>query len=504
MVKSVIRVDKIIFTSYITLMKILLSVKPDKFSFKNPLVLAMFEGEVNTSNFDLVADFLKLNPSFGKFADTQWLCIKGQNILLVGAGKKDKFDYAKLQNWAGIGVRFFLEKADEIEILVPPSELETHTITEAVSLGVEIAGHDIQVYKTEKKPVKLKSIQLLVEKNDRGFSEGLKKGLVLAEYINLARRLGDMPSNEMTPSYFLSVAKKVAKEQKLKITIIDKLKAKRLGMGGFAAIAQGSVQPSFLIALEYKGDVKSKDKWGIVGKGVTFDSGGISIKPSSGMHEMKYDMSGAGAVLAAMGVIAKLKPKVNAVGIMAVTENMPGSSAVKPGDIIKTYSGKTAEILNTDAEGRVILADAISFAQKDFKANILVDVATLTGAMIISLGDDIAGVFSNNPVLADQIIRLGKAVGEKFWQMPMDEEYDELIKSDFADFTNTGHGSSMPGAAGSITGAKFIERVIEKNHAWVHVDIAGTAWDMKPKAFRSVGATGFAVKTLVELLTSNK
>lgn len=252
-------------------------------------------------------------------------------------------------------------------------------------------------------------------------------------------------------------------------------------MNAFCGVAQGSDEPSYMIAIEYTGNIRTKEKWGLVGKGITFDTGGLSIKPESSMVEMKYDMLGAATTLAAIQILSKLKAKTNVVAIMAVTENLVNGKAQKPGDIVKTYSGKTAEIINTDAEGRLVVIDGLTYAQKDFKANKLIDLATLTGAMIVALGDFITGVFSNNEEFQNQLIDAGKQVGERHWPFPMDEEFNEMIKGEFGDLTNLGHGGSMGSrTAGSIAGAKFIEAGVENNNPWIHLDIAGTGWDMKP------------------------
>lgn len=484
-------------------MKIQLVTKPQTESQKDIfLALPVFEGEKLALNDSSVEEFLKDNPKFGKEYEAQ-LIYSDRKIVLVGAGKREKFDFCKAQNWSGTAARSLLTKHREMA-LVPPSvdNIPAEKIIEAVSVGVELAAHDPgREYKSEKEPLRLNSVQLLVDKATKEHKDGLTFGMILSEAINLVRRLGDMPSNDMTPNDFLNIAKKVAKENKLKIAILDEKMAKKKGLGAFVAVAKGSDEPSYLITLEFRGDIRSKEKWGLVGKGVTFDSGGISIKPASSMHEMKYDMCGAATVLGVMQAVAKLGLKVNVAGVCVVTENLPSGKALKPGDIIKTYSGKSAEVLNTDAEGRLLLADGVSFAQKDLKCTKIVDIATLTGAIIISLGNYITGVFGNNPRFTQDIISAGAQVGEKFWELPMDEEYDEMIKSDFADMANIGHGGSMPGAAGSITGAKFIQKAIENDVPWAHLDIAGTAWDLKPKPYKGVGATGVGVKTLVELIS---
>lgn len=473
-----------------------------------PITLFMphFEEEPSSSNNKLIGKFLKDNPKFGKLFEMETFYGEEGQTILLGAGKREKFDFQKLQNWAGTAVKSSLKKYPEITLDLSRVEgFSDSNLIGAVVLGSQIATFDSSVmFKTEKEPVRLTEVKIVLDKVSNVHKSTLAQAQIVAEKINLVRELGDLPSNIMTPTYFLNTAKKLATANKLKITVIDEAQAKKKGMGAFVGVAQGSEEPSYIIALEYSGNPRQKDVWGIIGKGITFDSGGISLKPSGNMHEMKYDMMGAATVLATTVLASQLKLKVNVVGVMAVTENLPGGKAQRPGDIVKTYNGKTAEILNTDAEGRLVLSDAITLAQRDFKANKLIDLATLTGAMIISLGDFITGVFDNNHEFAHELIGAGGRVGEKFWEMPMDEEFDEMIKSDIADITNIGHGGSMPGAAGSITGAKFLAEFVEDNHPWVHLDIAGTAWDLKSKPYRGPGATGFALKTLIELLSQNQ
>lgn len=474
------------------------------------LILPVFEGEQTNYPYPLINEFLKENPKFGKNLEGQIIYTKERKIQLLGLGKKEEITFERLQNWVGTAVKSLGQKAKTISLLLPTIEtLSLKELGSAVAIGSEIAAYDpAKEYKSEYEPVRLTTVEVIVEKADRGYQDGLKLGMVIAEGINLARRLGDMPSNQMTPTYFLNTAKKIARDNRLKITVLDEKMAKKMGMGAFTGVAQGSEEPSYMIALEYehrslrsrsdKGDIRSKDKWGLVGKGITFDSGGISIKPSNNMHEMKYDMSGAASILGSMQVISKLGLKINVVGIMAVTENLPGGRAQRPGDIVKSYCGKIVEVMNTDAEGRLVLIDAVAYAQKDFKANKIIDLATLTGAIIVALGYNITGVFGNDKDFTRQVIDSGEAVGEKMWEMPMHAEFNEMIKSEFADIMNIGN---VPSAAGSVMGAKFIEAGIEKGTPWVHLDIAGTAWDTSKKPFRALGATGVGIKTIVQLLT---
>ncbi len=470
------------------------------------LVLPVFEGEKQVFEFQSANDFLKLEPKFGKPYIAQLLLEKGQRIVLLGAGKREKFNFAVLQNWTGTAVNMFSRKTKQISVVVGKVDsLTPDQMGEAIVIGAEIATHDpAKEYKSEHEPITLATLEVVVDRADRGLQDGIKKGQIIAEGMNLVRRLGDMPANDMTPTYLLDEAKRIAKENKLKITVLNEVQAKRKGMGAFCGVAQGSDEPSYMIALEYTGNIRTKEKWGIVGKGITFDTGGLSLKPSASMGEMKYDMCGAVTALASILVLSKLRAKANVVAVMAVTENLINGRAQRPGDIVKTYSGKSAEVLDTDAEGRLVLIDAVSYAQKDFKANKLIDLATLTGAVIVTLGDTISGSFSNNPEFENQLIEAGKAVGEKHWPLPMDDdEYGELIKSEYADIANLSTSGSMGHrTAMSIAGAKFIEAAVEDNNPWIHLDIAGVAWDMKPRPYRGIGATGVEVKTLVQLINS--
>lgn len=481
-------------------MKIQLTTKPLS-EVKDYLVIPVFEAQGSDFKNKDIQEFLKENPKFGKLYESYLFFSTDHKTLLVGLGKKDQLDFGRLQNYAGVAVRNLNTKTKVVALVIPKIDnLRAEAIGEAVAIGVEMASQDITTeYKSEAEAPKLTQVEILVERAERGYQDGLKKGLVIAEGINLSRRLGDMPPNEMTPTYFLNAAKKLAKDYKLKLTVLDEKQAKRKGMGAFVGVAQGSDEPSFMIALEYAGDIRSKEKWGFAGKGITFDTGGISIKPDNGMWEMKYDMCGAAAVMSTMLVIAKLGLKINACGVMAVTENLPSGRAQRPGDIVKTYSGKTAEIHSTDAEGRLVLVDVLSFIQKDLKATKLVDLATLTGAALVALGHTYTAAMGNNSEFMQRVIEAGKRVGEKMWELPMDEEYNELIKAPFADILNIG---TEPRSAGTIVGAKFLEAVIEDNRPWVHLDIAGTAWTTKPMPYASQGATGVGIKTLISLVCS--
>jgi leucyl aminopeptidase len=485
-------------------MKINLKNLPKEFAKITFLVLPVISDNHQNHGLPIVKDYLTDNPDFGKLFDSQLLYSKNQQILLLGIGAESKIDYQTIQNWAGAVAKQLSSKSKNATVLLPViAHIAPEIVVEATVLGLELFSHDPSFgYKSDYKLPKLKEVDLCLSAIANPEKSAFNKAEVLAESMNLVKQLGDSPANHMTPTVFLKYAKQVAAANRLKLTVLNEKQAKKKGMGAFVGVAQGSDEPSYMIAIEYWGDPKTKQKTALVGKGITFDTGGISIKPASNMHEMKYDMCGAATVLGTLDCLAKLKIKANVVAVMAVTENLLSGKAQRPGDVVMTYSGKTAEILNTDAEGRLVLVDALTWAQRDFQASKLIDLATLTGAMIVALGDHITGVFGNNPEFTQKLIQSGAEVGEKYWELPLGEEFDDMVKSDIADLTNIGHGGSMPGAAGSITAAKFIEAVIEKERPWIHLDIAGTAWDMKPRAYRPAGATGVGVKTLLKLISN--
>ncbi len=326
----------------------------------------------------------------------------------------------------------------------------------------------------------------------QSLEQGCEKGKVVAEATNLARDLVNEPANYMTPTDMAKVAEELAKTYGLGLTILDRGQMESEGMGALLGVARGSRQPPKLIVLSYKGDETSSETLGFVGKGITFDSGGISIKPSEGMAEMKGDMAGGAAVMAALSAIAQLKPKINVTAVVPATENLPGGDAVKPGDILKAMNGKTIEVVSTDAEGRLILADALAYAVKQ-DLSPLVDVATLTGACHIALGDICSGIFGNTQELVDKVVKAGAEAGERLWQMPMYEEYKEQNKSEVADIKNSGGRYG-----GAITAAQFLAEFVG-DAPWVHIDIAGTFNSDKERGYLLKGATGVGVRTLVNL-----
>ena len=307
--------------------------------------------------------------------------------------------------------------------------------------------------------------------------------------MSFAKDLGNLPGNVCTPTYLATQAVALGKRYKLKVKVLDRAAMQKLGMGSLLSVARGSAEPPKLIVMEYHGGPKNQKPVALVGKGVTFDTGGTSLKPAGEMDEMKFDMSGAGSVLGTLRAIAEMRLPINVVGIVPATENMPGSRATKPGDIVKTMSGQTVEILNTDAEGRLILCDALTYAER-YEPSAVIDIATLTGACVIALGHVVCGLFANDDALAKEVLAAGETSGDRAWHLPLHEEYQEQLQSNFADFANIG---GRP--AGAVTAACYLSRFTKK-FKWVHLDVAGTAW----KSGKEKGSTGRPVPLLTQFL----
>jgi leucyl aminopeptidase len=330
-----------------------------------------------------------------------------------------------------------------------------------------------------------------------GAEAAWKDRVALLAGLSLTRELVTEPANILYPETFVERARKRLEPLGVEIEVLDEKKMAELGFGALLGVGQGSVKPPRLLAMRWNGGGRAKPVV-FVGKGITFDTGGISIKPAAGMEAMKWDMGGAGAVTGAMAALASRKAKANVVGICALAENMPDGNAQRPGDVVTSLSGQTIEVINTDAEGRLVLADAMAWAQRQYKPEVMVDLATLTGAMIIALGHEYGGMFSNDDGLAGQLAAAGNAVGDKLWRMPLGEPYDKLIESQIADMKNVG-----PREGGSITAAVFLQRFVESGVKWAHLDIAGMAWSDKPGHLYDKGATGFGVALLDRFIADN-
>ncbi len=425
--------------------------------------------------------------------------IEADRVLVAGLGKREKFTLDSIRSVAAESCKFLRKlRVKQVATIVHGAgiggmapEKAVQALTEGSILGL----YGFRKHIT-KEPEHGQIDELLIVERDVNkvpvLESGVRLGKIMAEATNFARDLINEPANHMTPTDMAEVARKVAEQYGLEFTALERDEMKKLGMGALLGVAQGSKQPPKFIILSYHGDNTSKNTLGLVGKGLTFDSGGISIKPSEGMDQMKGDMAGGAVVIAAIKAIAQLKLKINVTGLVPATENLPGGAALKPGDILKAMNGKTIEVVSTDAEGRLILADAISYARKQGLSPII-DIATLTGACRVALGDICTGAFGNNQELINKVIKAGEEAGEKVWQLPMFEEYKEQNKSDVADIKNSGGRY-----AGAITAAQFLAE-FSQDTPWTHLDIAGTSFASKEKTYLVKGATGVAVRTLVNL-----
>jgi leucyl aminopeptidase len=358
--------------------------------------------------------------------------------------------------------------------------------------GFKLRSYEFNIYKSSKKE---KIINLILIGKSNFYKQNETKFRSIEAGTNFARDLVSEPPNVLFPQEYVNRLLKL-KKHGVKVTVYNELKMKQLGMHSLLGVGRGSAKESFLVTLEWYGNKKNKESpISFVGKGVCFDTGGISLKPAKFMEEMKYDMAGSAVVSGLIKSLALRKAKVNAIGVVGLVENMPGGNAQRPGDIVKAYNGKTIEVLNTDAEGRLVLADALSFTEKKFKPKFIIDLATLTGAIIISLGEEYAGLFSNNDELSKKLTKVGEKVNEKVWRLPLHKNYDKLMNSNIADMQNINYS----GGAGSITAAQFLQRFIEKT-PWAHLDIAGMAFSKKAANLNPGGATGFGVRLLNQLI----
>ena len=423
-------------------------------------------------------------------------------VVVAGLGKQQELTQDRVRGVMAETCRLLQQKGvDSMATIAQGAEIADITVegaAQAVTEGALLGVYSFRRHITkEAEHGEIK--QLLIVGSDETklpiLEQGCYKGRVLAEATNLARDMVNEPANYMTPNHMADMAAKLAETYGLELSVLEREQMQELGMGALLGVAQGSRQPPKFIVLHYRGSNTTEIDVALVGKGVTFDSGGISIKPSEKMDEMKGDMAGGAAVMAAISAIAQLKPKINVMAVIPATENLPGDSALKPGDILTAMNGKTIEIISTDAEGRLILADALGYAKK-LGAKLVVDVATLTGACRVALGDVCSGAFGNNQELVDKVIAAGTEAGELIWQMPMYEEYKEQNKSEVADIKNIGGKYG-----GAITAAQFIAE-FAGDTPWVHLDIAGTSLSEKERTYRVKGATGVPVRTLVNLVLS--
>lgn len=430
----------------------------------------------------------------GKLLQLAQLPENGKTVYIIGLGKRSEFHTEFLRRGSLTAYKTAASvRAEKLEIILPHTDAEDSEMAQALAEGAILASYKFDRYKTEKEP-EMNIWVCINGKNEAKISEGIKIGKIMGDAQNYVRQLNENPGNIINPKTFCKEAKIIASEHGLKIEILGKQELEKRGMNGILAVGKGSINEPMLITVEYNAG-KNLPLYAIVGKGITFDAGGISLKPAKRMHEMKYDKSGACIVLGVLKTVAQLKFPLRILGVIPLAENLPSGTASRPGDVIKTYSGKTVEILNTDAEGRIILGDALAYASEK-KPEAIIDVATLTYAIMVALGRCAIGLFSNNEELAGKIKLAGNKTFEKVWELPLWKEYSEMIKGDIADIKNIG---GEDGEAGAITAAVFLKEFVGETR-WVHLDIAAVDWVIGKHPLIEKGATGTGVRLIVQSL----
>jgi leucyl aminopeptidase len=463
------------------------------------LIVPVFEG-VREERFG-AGELIDAGEVTGKYLELTLMHhapgVAARRVLLAGAGKAEKFDSAQLRRLSGAAVRLLKSKSvGKIALALDPAQANAGNLSAAVE-GAILGVFEPDRHKTDDDKKSVESFTVAVEGGAPGLAAAADRGRILAEAQNFARELVNEPANLLTPLRMAEAAQKMAAEYRLECEILDREQMEKLGMRALLGVAQGSAEPPALIVVRYKpasgeADSHTGAHLGLVGKGVTFDTGGISIKPADGMEKMKYDMAGGASMLGAMRAIAQLKPAIAVTALVPSVENMPGSRAQRPGDIVTAMSGKTIEVINTDAEGRLILADALHYARQ-LGCTHLVDAATLTGAIVVALGHMNVGLFANDDGMRDRVLGAAKAEGDRMWAMPLEDDYKDYLKSAFADLANVGGRWG-----GAVTAAMFLKE-FAGDTPWVHLDIAGTAWIDEGKPFLAKGPSGVPVRTLVRL-----
>ncbi len=490
------------------------SKSPDKIDVQ-ALAVAVFKDEKPDAGLlksldqavgGLIAEVIKAEEFAAKEGETAYFHVTGKElrarrVLLIGCGDRATYKAAKINQMAGSASRFLRSKNVKSIGILPRADGDAEKIAQTTITGAVMGLFEPDKYRTkDKEEREIDSMTVIAEGADeKALGRGAERGRIIGESTNFTRDLANEPGAYMTPTILADRAKSVAKEFGLSVDILDQKQMEKLGMGGLLGVSRGSDEPPKLIILKYQPSRFRSSKGellALVGKGITFDSGGISLKPGENMELMKYDMTGAATVIGTMRAIAQLKPSVPVLGVAPCSENLPSGKATKPGDVLRAMTGKTIEVINTDAEGRLVLADAIAYAKK-LGATKIIDMATLTGAVSIALGDVHTAILGTDQELIDGVIAAGKEVGERFWQLPLDDDYTKQIKSDIADIKNVGGKK-----AGTITAAAFLKEFSEET-PWAHLDIAGTAWADPATPYRSKGPTGIAVRTLVEFIEAS-
>jgi leucyl aminopeptidase len=463
---------------------------------KPNLKLATDDASVQSASADLLAS----GELTGKPFETNLLHkpagLKAKRLLLVSGGPAKKFSPYELRRIAGTAVRTLKGRGIRSFAFIAPAGIPSEEAVRAIVEGALVGNFDPDYYRSDRKDQKIDELTIVATGDKAALEKAANEAQIIGDSQNFVRDLVNEPSNRMTPTILGERAKKMALEVGLKCEVYGADKIKELKMGAFWSVAQGSDEPPTLIVMKYEPvGAPEKPVLGLVGKGITFDTGGISIKPADGMEKMKYDMAGGATMIGAMRAIALLKPKVKVIGIVCATENMPSGKAQKPGDVQIAMSGKSIEIINTDAEGRLVLADGLHYA-KQLGATQLVDAATLTGAVVVALGATNAGVFANDDAIFERFHKANEQAGEKMWRLPLDDEYKDQIRSTIADIMNTGGRWG-----GAINAAMFLQEFAEDT-PWIHLDIAGTAWMEEQKPWISKGPSGIALRSLVEFVKS--
>ena len=473
------------------------------------LIIPLFEDNVIIpENLPLLSDklileldvFLERSHFKGKLNQEFVVPVENKQfnfIAFVGTGKISAWNLENARQIAGTSVKVLQKQRGKSLAFLWPEDYPTPGypemfLPEMVAAMITAEFHLKELKKPEEDEIvpDIEQATFLMQNPEIVRNENLAIGMALGESINQTRRLAELPSNLLTPADFVEEVKQLSGKYKWELEILDQRSLRKMKMNALLAVAQGSENPPYLAVASYSHPA-AKNTIALVGKGVTFDSGGISIKPSKNMEEMKYDMCGAAAVLGALQAVSLTRLPVNVIAVMPLVENMPSGTATRPGDIVKSYSGKTVEIINTDAEGRLILADALSYVEKQYAPDMIVDLATLTGAVIVALGNLAAGVLTTDENMLESLQEAANISGELIWPLPLWDDYNELMKSKIADTRNI----STKSGAGTITAAAFLKKFVEKT-PWAHIDIAGTAWDMPEKSYRPAGATGFGVRLL--------
>ena len=456
-------------------------------------LLNKFDEEISIAGKEIISSIHK----FGLLNELHTFSkLPARKILFAGLGNKNEFNTEKSRNISGKIIQYAKEfRITELSII--PFNF-SREIIESLVEGIILSSYSFEKFKTSKNNNTVDNVSILIESNSEEYQKIINDITVICQSVNFARDISNLPPNECSPEYLAKIALEI-KNQGIEAQVIGINSLKDMGLNGIVSVGSGSINTPKLIVLKYKGTKNAEDPILLVGKAVTFDSGGISIKPSEKMEEMKFDKCGGVNVLAIMKSLSSLKIKNNVIGIIPAVENMPSNSSYRPSDIINMYNGKSVEVINTDAEGRLILADALAFGIKQYTPKLIIDMATLTGACIVALGNNIAGIIGNDEKLIKKILDISKVTHEKIWELPLLEDHHDQIKSKNADIKNIG---GRP--AGAITAAAFLSNFVGKT-PWVHLDIAGTAWNQEGsllKSYNPPGATGFGIRTIIKFIMS--